>query len=858
MGPVLAFVGAIFFGTAAGASLGYVIAVNVARLALLSLVSKKLAPKIDLSSVAQDKMLTLKSSIQPQAFVYGQDMLSGPLIYAQVAGGSNDNLHRVIALTGREITSFDEFRIDDTDILVPLQVPATGGTVSEGKFNDVVDIDVRLGTATQTVIAALNTADPTLWTAAHTGRGWSLLYTQMYIVGNNEAFEDGIPTNIRALISGHKVYDPRLDSTQTTIPGAGLHRVNDPATWAWSDNPALCLSDWFIWDQVGMGEEADRIDWDLVAAAADVCEELVDVPDESGTCGGEAQAQQKRYTVNFTFYANQERGQVKQVLEDAMLGRVIFSQGKWRMWAGAAQTPTIDLDESNLAGGIQVDASVSYKDRYNRVRGKFIDPLRNYIASAYPEQISASYVTQDGGQVKYQTFDQNACNNTYECQRNAIKVLRQSRQQIICKFEGNWSCFQVQSGTVVTVTNVELGWSSKKFLVTEWALNKEATGVSLTLVEENDSVWADPACGDYTVRTPTGDLIPPGAPLVKLTSATIHNALDAYPVYAGVKLEASGLVKYSNAANVYSNAAVPAGDWLGAGLDIYSVRATLDAGTLTTGTVGSWLELTTDRFWDVQATTQDEAAIITLEITNDPAAPTPPILATGVFDLAASIIVPPPSGFVTEGIWYLPGQEDTIVDITTGATAGDMLIVYSTGGVGFGAPEQANGWITTNQYGLHRVFRKLADGDSTDHLTTSSFMGAQVASKGFKLAYQGAGTQWDRVAQGTPQSGTLTTLAHLGLSTTGGSGECFEIMLGSRVVSGGDVTPPGAFTPAGVMDDNITLVTQNSGLTAAYYHAITYRTVSTPTETVSGKWAGCSEPTAANTGSQGHRFDYVL
>lgn len=706
MGPVLTFVGAVFFGTAATASLGYVIAVNVARLAILSLVSKKLTPKIDLSQISQDKMLTIKSAIQPQAFVYGQDMLSGPLIYAQIIGGSRDTLSRVVALTGREIESFEAYRFDDDDLAVPGTVPAAGGTVLNGRFADVVDVDFKLGTATQTVIAALNTADPTLWTSAHTGRGWSLLYTEMRVVGNNDTFDEGIPQNLRALVKGHKVYDPRKDSTQTTIPGSGAHRVNDETTWEWSNNPALCLADWLMWSQVGLTEDPARIDWDLVAAAADICEEQVQVPPVG------APVNQNRYTCNFTFYANQDRGQVKKILEDAMLGWSVFSQGKWRMWAGAAQTASIDLDEANLAGGIFEDVSTSFKDRYNRVRGKFVDPSRNYVASEYPEQRVASYVTQDANQVKYQTFDQNACNNSYEAQRNAIHVLRQSRQQIVCKFEGNWSCLQVQAGTVVTVTNAELGWTSKKFLCTAWSLNKDATGVDLTLVEENDSVWTDPDVTDYTVRDPTGDLTPPGQAEVQLTNATIHN-VGITPVYSGVKLEAAGRVKYANAANVYSENGVPVGDWLGTGQDSYFVKATLISGTINAGTFGSWLPLTVDRFWDVL----DDDAVVKLELAADTV--TPVVLTTGTFTLSTESGAPGGLGFYLIDVGDVLQTEDagwSAQNIDKPAySVGDLLVVAQMGQGGQEDPVNSEDWteVAIGDSGMSLHYR-TATGDAND------------------------------------------------------------------------------------------------------------------------------------------------
>jgi len=67
----------------------------------------------------------------------------------------------------------------------------------------------------------------------------------------------GFP-RLEAILHGRRVYDPRLDDTQTTLvpAGAGQQRVNLPNTWVYSTNPAICFRDlienftgWDILDQ---------------------------------------------------------------------------------------------------------------------------------------------------------------------------------------------------------------------------------------------------------------------------------------------------------------------------------------------------------------------------------------------------------------------------------------------------------------------------------------------------------------------------------------------------------------------------------------------------------------------------------
>jgi hypothetical protein len=705
MGPVVGFIGAVFFGAAAGASAAYVLAVNLARIALLSLVSKLTAPKIDLTQAAVDKMLTVRSSVQPQAFVYGQDMISGPLIFANTSGDDNQNLHRLVALTGREVEDILAFRIDDDDIVIPTDIPDRDDVVTVGRFADVLEINTQLGTSTQTAIAQLTAAFPTVWTSAHRARGWSTLYTKMTIVGGNTAYERGIPQNLRALVKGHKVYDPRLD---TTNGGTGAHRLADETTWEWSNNAALCLADWLRWDEVGMGEVDERIDWPLVAAAADICDESVTVP--NGT--------QNRYTTNLTFYSDQSREQIKEMLETAMLGRCIFSQGKWRMWAGAAQAATVTLSEVNLRGSVQIQASAPSTERYNRVRGKFIDPDRDYTANAYPEQASTQFETDDNG-LKPRTFDFNACNNSYEAQRNAIIKLRQSRNQRTVVFEGNWSCFRVQSGTTVSVTLAEANWTAKKFFVTGWELDKDGAGVNIIMVEEFDSDWDDPLVGDYSTRTPTGDLVfvDQGNLEVKLSDANIHNVRTNASTTAGFKLGADGQLYYSTAAGGWTTAGVPNNEWLFTGTSDYWAQLTLNSGTLDTGTVTIWQPLTADvSATIVQATTGVNTANVTVKIADDDAGAN--VITTGVMDLSATNAS---SGFRLRGVGT---RYYSVVDgigsqniAQPSYNVGDLLMVCMQSSFFTGTDPTNGGWNSAATSDTLKLFWRIATGDANDVFT---------------------------------------------------------------------------------------------------------------------------------------------
>ena len=86
--------------------------------------------------------------------------------------------------------------------------------------------------------------------------------------------------NITARVRGRRLYDPRLDGT---AGGIGLHRLNDPATWAWSDNPSLALADYLASTLYGAGV---AVRWASVAPAANGNDALIgDPPEKRRTLG---------------------------------------------------------------------------------------------------------------------------------------------------------------------------------------------------------------------------------------------------------------------------------------------------------------------------------------------------------------------------------------------------------------------------------------------------------------------------------------------------------------------------------------------------------------------------------------------
>lgn len=90
------------------------------------------------------------------------------------------------------------------------------------------------------------------------------------------------PSGIIATIKGLRVFDPR-DESQSR---------DDPATWTWSDNAALCLADFLSSADHGFGKQ---VDWDSVIDAANFCDEIL----------GSGETAQRRRTLNWAITERQ-------------------------------------------------------------------------------------------------------------------------------------------------------------------------------------------------------------------------------------------------------------------------------------------------------------------------------------------------------------------------------------------------------------------------------------------------------------------------------------------------------------------------------------------------------------------------
>lgn len=477
----------------------------------------------------------VRGTTEPRRIVYGQAMLSGPIVYMNSAGTENRDLYIVIALTGHEIDSFVGVYLDDK--FVPIaDVHTLGGGGTGDVFQDtgspahgygpigsttVLYIREHLGATGQTVDTMLDTAFADI-TTNHRMRGCSYLVLRLVLVsGGEQVWQNGVPSNIAVVLKGKKVYDPRLDSTfvGTWGTGSGAQRVATPSTWAYSTNPPLCQADYLIDSDLGAGYTSARVDYDSVALAADACDTLVAIP---------VATTEKRFTCNGVLEVTDDHGPNIEAILSSMGGRLRYYNGQWRIRASTFPSTDFTLTQADLIGPVTFRNAPERTERYNAVRGTYFDPSRQYKSSQYlTVNDTTTRTNRDASLVLYKDLDLPMTNSEYMAQRLAFRALNQCTLTGLCVFPLGYQGMNIAPHDTGTVTLSELGWSSK--IMRAVALRHvDMVGVEPTLKEDSSAAYTDPIEAAYGTRTAAGAITFPTAP--PLITGVIFDPLFKQPI----------------------------------------------------------------------------------------------------------------------------------------------------------------------------------------------------------------------------------------------------------------------------------------------------------------------------------------
>ncbi len=449
---------------------------------------------------------TIKGAANPRQLVYGETVVGGTLAFIKTSGTDNNNLHMIVALAGHEINAISEVRLNG-EALTSTTSTINGTTVhtatnanftnteNDNNFGSgrLIRFTKHLGASDQTYDAyAAAQIGTSIWTSDHRLRGVAYIYIQCRF--DNEKFGGGIP-QITAKVQGKKIYDPR---TSTTV---------------FSANPALCLRDYLLDTTNGLGALSTEInDSSSVSGgfvtAANICDQDVD------DIGGNPE---DRYTMNGFFHTSGDPASAIESMLSSCAGKVSYSNGKFNLFAGAAQTPTLTITDEDILAPIEIMTQPDTANLFNGVKGIYVDKNNKYQAADIPIHLNSTYLgydTPSGGQTanfeKYMELQFPYTLSESTAQRLARIGLKANRQTTTITVTVNLKYYQLQVGDWVRITNDRMSWTNKYFEVL--GLGFEAAGgedaqflaVQLILKETEADIFAFDTDNDYVGAVAVG------------------------------------------------------------------------------------------------------------------------------------------------------------------------------------------------------------------------------------------------------------------------------------------------------------------------------------------------------------------
>jgi type II secretory pathway pseudopilin PulG len=506
----VAGVAAVAAAIGQSAAAGWVISAAIAAVATYASQSmaRRQAEKAERAAGVQGPSLaSFRSSSAPRQIIYGKCRTGGPVAYVGTTSDSkNNHLCVDVMLAGHECTAIDEVWLDEYRVTLTGPVnrnfdgrsyyvwqnsgspddPATTvevvdypGTATSlytdavgGRYNVRNGVELffcelsNLGTANQAVSPLMFATTNGQWRESHRLRG--ICHVPMGFAWAPDAFQSG-PPNATFVVRGKKVYDPRTETT------------------GYSNNSALCLLDYLLDTRLGLGASLSEIDTASFIAAADICDQSVTKADGST---------EARYTTNGVLLTDATHEDNILSLLSAMDGKLVYSGGYFRLYAGASLASAATFTEDDLRGPITIQTQQERSKIVNAVRGTFSAPENNWQPTDYPPVTSATYYAADQNEWIWMDLPQPMTTSAATAQRLAKIAMERSRRQIVVQLPAKLTALKVLPGETIALTFSRYGWTAKTFTVDELRLVTEEDdngqpryGVDLVLREVDANIW---------------------------------------------------------------------------------------------------------------------------------------------------------------------------------------------------------------------------------------------------------------------------------------------------------------------------------------------------------------------------------
>ncbi len=480
-------------------------------------------PEFDIqeSESAQGILLNKETNNAQIPVVYGQRKLGITRVYVETSGSDNQYLYLAGVICEGEINSIEKIFIDDTEVTFDgaLSHHATREVASSDStyYKDgqsYIQVEAFLGKDGQTASDILSTQ--TNWGTNHRLRG--VAYLAFRFRWNQDIF--GAIPNVKVLVKGKKVYDPRTTST------------------AYSPNSALCLLDFLRNSRYGKGlpDAAFESSFASFATAANTCETQVTPYSGASTIN--------LFETNGVIDTSQKVIDNVRKLLNPMRAFFTYTEGVYKLTVEGTGSAAKTITKDNVVGGAKL-LGERKNNKYNRVIATFVNPDKNFQEDtiSYPPNDDSGLASADqqatmetaDGVLLEGNFSFPNVTSVYQAQGLAEVILRRSRNQLQVQVRVTSEFLDVAVGEIVNIDYPTGGFSNKPFRVQGMTINEDLT-VDLQLFEHQDNfyTWAEkaeaPTIADTTLPNPN-TVQPPASVtlddnLIEYNDGTVIVALD--------------------------------------------------------------------------------------------------------------------------------------------------------------------------------------------------------------------------------------------------------------------------------------------------------------------------------------------
>lgn len=315
---------------------------------------------------------------------------------------------------------------------------------------------------------------------------------QIFIKDHTGTYTDQFGV-VRTIERDWKVYDcpttttfriMKWDGTALAVTAGGSGGT--ASKMVWTANASLATLDFVIGIRMGgvfiggMCAPLNALDYDLINAAANTCDENVTL-----AAGGT----EKRYTVNGICGSMEDKKAVLASLLMAMGGTELTRNGKLGWIAGGAITSTMELTDDDLHGGIKVNASRSIQDKSNTITGIYSDPTARDGTASLGAISDPDFITEDGGQVLTEELRSRFTNSGPTMQRLVKIMLADHREQLAIEAVFKPVAAQIPLGGTFTWTSGVAGYTSQKMRLIDRKRQPDGS-FRLTARQETDAKYS--------------------------------------------------------------------------------------------------------------------------------------------------------------------------------------------------------------------------------------------------------------------------------------------------------------------------------------------------------------------------------